>query len=215
MQTNQNRTYKVHIYIITYRNEKSLSTIDSLCKYDKNKEENTLTIHIVGQEDTGKTSLVIRISKNKFESFYIPSINIETTKTRYFNAITNEKKDIVLMTYNFNNFDPHKIKHEDFVFVIFDESNVNSFKNSMKFILDSNNIKYINKERCFFVGNKNDLKTDTFPENKFKSFCIENEIYFYEISVKTSTGVKQLLNKVCTIVSDVKELNLTGLPLKT
>ena len=215
MQTNQNRTYKVHIYIITYRNEKSLSTIDSLGKYEKNKEENTLTIHIVGQEDAGKTSLVIRISKNKFDSFYIPSINIETTKTRYFNPIVNEKKDIVLITYNFNNFDPQKIKHEDFVFVIFDESNITSFENSMKFILDSNNIKNINKERCFFVGNKNDLKTENFPDNQFKSFCIENEIYYYEISVKTSTGVKQLLNKVCTIVSDVKELNLTDIPLKT
>lgn len=180
---------------------KDLSSVDTCLK-----TEEMLTIHIVGNEKTGKTSLVIRLLKNKFDPFYIPSINIETTKFHYSSSTLREKRDIQFLAYNFSLFDMKKIKNDDFIFVFFDESNNDSIDKAMSFISNNNIVNIFNKEKIFLIGNKLDLKTRNFPESKLEKFCKEQGICFYEISVKTNVGIKQLLHRVCGIVSDNSEI---------
>ena len=183
-----------------YKEEKDLSKMETLSKSEK-REEDIITIHIVGKEETGKTSLVIRLCKNKFEPFYIPSIDIEISKLKYSSVKTLEKKEMQFITYNFSLFDITKVKSDDFIFVLFDESNMDSVDKAMLFIIDNNLEHKFNKERLFLIGNKNDLRPYDFPEYKFKQFCLERGIYFYEISVKTFVGIKQLFQRVSSIAS--------------
>ena len=181
---------------------KDLSKMETLSKSEKREDDTTIiTVHIVGKEETGKTSLVIRLCKNKFESFYIPSIDIEISKLKYSSVRTLEKKEMQLITYNYPLFDINKVKNDDFIFVFFDESDIDSIDKAMLFIINNNLTHKFNKERLFLVGNKNDLKTNDFPEYKLKHFCLERGIYFYEISVKTFVGIKQLFKRVSSIAS--------------
>lgn len=191
--------------IITDNNNKDdnkdLSKMETLSKSEKREEDTIITVHIVGKEETGKTSLVIRLCKNKFESFYIPSIDIEISKLKYSSVRTLEKKEMQLITYNYPLFDINKVKNDDFIFVFFDESDIDSIDKAMLFIINNNLDHKFNKEKLFLVGNKNDLKTNDFPDYKLKHFCLERGIYFYEISVKTFVGIKQLFQRVSSIAS--------------
>lgn len=180
---------------------KDLSKMETLSKSEKREDDMITTVHIVGKEKTGKTSLVIRLCKNKFESFYIPSIDIEISKLKYSSVRTLEKKEMQLITYNYPLFDINKVKNDDFIFVFFDESDIDSIDKAMLFIINNNLCHKFNKERLFLVGNKNDLKTNDFPEYKLKHFCLEKGICFYEISVKTFVGIKQLFQRVSRIAT--------------
>lgn len=196
----------------SYKEVKCLSTMDTFSKSEK-REDDILTIHIVGKEETGKTSLVIRLLKNKFDPFYIPSINIETTRLRYSSSTIGEKKEMQFHTYNFSLFDIKKVKNDDFVFVFFDLTNTESIDKAMSFITENNLMNVCNKERMFLVGNKSDLKKiNKLPQNKMESFCTEHGIHFFEISVKTNFGIKHLFYRVCSMVSDnslIKDICLT------
>ena len=126
---------------------KDLSKMETLSKSEKREDDTTIiTVHIVGKEETGKTSLVIRLCKNKFESFYIPSIDIEISKLKYSSVRTLEKKEMQLITYNYPLFDINKVKNDDFIFVFFDESDIDSIDKAMLFIINNNLTHKFNKE---------------------------------------------------------------------
>ena len=155
----------------------------------KNKQEKSILI--LGSEDSGKTSLMIRYFEKKFENFYIPSLNDEINTKLIFG-----KKNFVLTFCVSNNLNINNINSYDCIFVIYDITTPKSFLKA-KEIIDSLIEKQINKT-IFLIGNKIDLKSN-FEEEKekenLKNFFNNqiNNIFF--ISVKNNIGISAMMTK--------------------
>ena len=155
----------------------------------KNKQEKSILI--LGSEDSGKTSLMIRYFEKKFENFYIPSLNDEINTKLIFG-----KKNFVLTFCVSNNLNINNINNYDCIFVIYDITTPKSFLKA-KEIIDSLIEKQINKT-IFLIGNKIDLKSN-FEEEKEKENLKNifnnqiNNIFF--ISVKNNIGISAMMTK--------------------
>ena len=155
----------------------------------KNKQEKSILI--LGSEDSGKTSLMIRYFEKKFENFYIPSLNDEINTKLIFG-----KKNFVLTFCVSNNLNINNINSYDCIFVIYDITTPKSFLKS-KEIIDSLIEKQINKT-IFLIGNKIDLKSN-FEEEKEKENLKNifnnqiNNIFF--ISVKNNIGISAMMTQ--------------------
>ena len=155
----------------------------------KNKQEKSILI--LGSEDSGKTSLMIRYFEKKFENFYIPSLNDEINTKLIFG-----KKNFVLTFCVSNNLNINNINIYDCIFVIYDITTPKSFLKA-KEIIDSLIEKQINKT-IFLIGNKIDLKSN-FEEEKEKENLKNifnnqiNNIFF--ISVKNNIGISAMMTK--------------------
>jgi GTPase SAR1 family protein len=155
----------------------------------KNKQEKSILI--LGSEDSGKTSLMIRYFEKKFENFYIPSLNDEINTKLIFG-----KKNFVLTFCVSNNLNINNINSYDCIFVIYDITTPKSFLKA-KEIIDSLIEKQINKT-IFLIGNKIDLKSN-FEEEKEKENLKNifnnqiNNIFF--ISVKNNIGISAMMTK--------------------
>jgi GTPase SAR1 family protein len=155
----------------------------------KNKQEKSILI--LGSEDSGKTSLMIRYFEKKFENFYIPSLNDEINTKLIFG-----KKNFVLTFCVSNNLNINNINSYDCIFVIYDITTPKSFLKA-KEIIDSLIEKQINKT-IFLIGNKIDLKSN-FEEEKEKENLKNifnnqiNNIFF--ISVKNNLGISAMMTK--------------------
>ena len=155
----------------------------------KNKQEKSILI--LGSEDSGKTSLMIRYFEKKFENFYIPSLNDEINTKLIFG-----KKNFVLTFCVSNNLNINNINSYDCIFVIYDITTPKSFLKA-KEIIDSLIEKQINKT-IFLIGNKIDLKSN-FEEEKEKENLKNifnnqiNNIFF--ISVKNNIGISAMMTQ--------------------
>ena len=151
-----------------------------------------LRIRIIGPKESGKTSFVLRLDQNKFDSFYIPSISQEKTTVK---CVLNGKLQRIMFTVeDIVDFDVHSLSKKEFVFIFFDESTPSSFNEIKTFIETSdilNNFKH--KKDIFIVGNKNDIKSNNLDFSGIEKYCQMKGINFAEISVKTNIGIPKLM----------------------
>ena len=142
------------------KSENNNNNFDTKNVYEK-------SILILGLEDSGKTSLKMRIFEKKFDNYYIPSLNDEiNTKLIYV------KKKFIITFVVSNNTKFNNIDNYDCIFVIYDITNQRSFlkaKEIVNLLIEKN----INKT-MFFIGNKIDLKTNFEEEKEIK----KNKKYF-------------------------------------
>ena len=155
----------------------------------KNKYEKSILI--LGLEDSGKTSLMIRYFEKKFDNFYIPSLNDEINTKFIFG-----KKNFILTFCVSNNLNINIINNYDCIFVIYDITSQKSFLKA-KEIIDSLNENKINKT-IFLIGNKIDLKSnfnDEIEKEKLKKIINNQNINIFFISVKNNLGISAMMSK--------------------
>ena len=165
------------------KSENNNNNFDTKNVYEK-------SILILGLEDSGKTSLKMRIFEKKFDNYYIPSLNDEiNTKLIYV------KKKFIITFVVSNNTKFNNIDNYDCIFVIYDITNQRSFLKA-KEIVNSLIEKQINKT-IFFIGNKIDLKTNFEEEKKkekIKNIFNNQKIHIFFISVKNNIGISAMMN---------------------
>jgi Ras-related protein Rab-5C len=195
------------------QNKNNSLTKSQLKSRDEKEEENNLIkkyeikIVLLGDINVGKTSIVLRYSKNIFKNHYPPTIGgaytqkilllqngilikfhiWDTSGQERFRAMTNlyyRDAQVALLTY--------------------DITNESSF-NSIDFWIQELKYKVENENMILcLVGNKCDVSSD---ERKIstaqgKKFAQENNMIFYETSAKTGEGVTDLF---VTIANKVYE----------
>lgn len=162
-----------------------------------------INVLILGGKGVGKSAFMLKLTKNYFEKYYIPTVMTETRHKRItFNGkqynfrfiipplIQEKKKD----EYN-SIFENAKV-----IFLFYDTTVKGSFEEAKNLLYTSiDNYSHLFTDGIpliAFIGNKIDLPNRKEPKEDIESFCSSNQFKFFEISVKTGNGVLSLLNTI-------------------
>ena len=151
---------------------------------------------VVGDINTGKSSILNRFTKNVFEEHYQSTIGLDFISKNY--TIHNQEVRLVLYDTagqeKFRSLIPMYIREAQIILLIYDISNKNSFDSIPKWFSDILNVK--DDEAVFgLIGNKNDLNDKrevTYEEGK--KLADEKNIIFEEISAKTGNNINELFH---------------------
>ena len=149
---------------------------------------------VVGDQNTGKSSLINRYAKGTFEENYQATIGIDFLSKTIF--IYDQEVRLILYDTagqeKFRSLIPMYIREAQIILLIYDISNKASFSSIPTWFSQILDVK--NDEAVFvLVGNKSDLKDErevTFAEGK--KFADEKNIIFEEVSAKNGNKIDQL-----------------------
>ena len=173
------------------------------------KNEETIKIIILGNSEVGKTSFLIRFTKNKFDETYLATIGID-----YIYRIINiENKLYKLMFYDtageekYKSIPKNHIKNVQGIILMYDITNKKSFDSIIDWISDVKEIKGENFP-MILVGNKIDLnESREVTEEMGYELAEKNQIEFFETSNKDGTNIQDAgLEIVYKILGETESL---------
>ena len=172
------------------------------------KGKNIITIALLGGNEVGKSTFAIKFTENKFEQYYVPSIDIERkNKTISMNKHNYNLKFIVGLggDYDLSKYDKY-FSECDFFLLFYDVSIESSFneleKNINKLLKFFGYYEFsgVKTQNFSLVGNKCDSDTTPkFNTDKIKNFVDKYKIKQYEISVKTAKNINFLITSLVEI----------------
>ena len=149
------------------------------------KPKNYKTILIYGENETGKTSFVLKVCNNKFDVFYIPSFSDEKTNK---SIMLNQKKfELQFIVSN----DTSNIQEADCYLIFYDLTSMASYNYAKNLIIEK--ISKFNYP-IFLIGNKCDLR-NKINLNDLKDFCKDYKCEEFKISIKDYIGISSVLKK--------------------
>jgi len=153
-----------------------------------------LKLIVVGNQGTGKSSILNRFVNETFDENYQATIGLDF----HSKNITIHDQDVRLIIYDtagqekFRSLIPMYIREAQIILFIYDISDKESFDSIPKWIQQVNDV--INKEVVFaLIGNKLDLESNrkvTFEEGK--KLAEKNNYVFQEVSAKTGDNFEKL-----------------------
>ena len=184
------------------------NTDESLSEVSKNEEK--IKIIILGNSKVGKTSFIIRFTKNKFDETYLATIGIDCI----YRIINIENKLYKLMYYDTAGEEKYKsipknyIKNMQGIILMYDITDKSSFDSIIDWISDVKEIKGENFP-MILVGNKIDLnESREVTEEMGYELAEKNQIEFFETSNKDGTNIQEAgLEIVYKILSETKVNN--------
>ena len=184
------------------------NTDESLSEVSNNEE--IIKIIILGDSKVGKTSFIIRFTKNKFDETYLATIGVDY-KDRIINI---ENKLYKLMFYDtageerYKSIPKNHIKNMQGIILMYDITNKLSFDSIIDWISDVKEIKGENFP-MILVGNKIDLnESREVTEEMGYELAEKNQIEFFETSNKDGTNIQEAgLEIVYKILSETKVNN--------
>ena len=151
---------------------------------------------VVGDQNTGKSSILNRFANNNFDDNYQATIGLDFANK---NATIHDQ-EIRLILYDtagqekFRSLIPMYIREAQVILLIFDISNRKSFENIPNWFSEVLNVK--NDEAVFaLIGNKMDLSDNrevTYEEGK--KLANEKNMFFEEMSAKTGKNIMEFFN---------------------
>ena len=156
--------------------------------------KNTYKVALIGDGGVGKTPLVKRWITGKFEHRTISTLGVDVHPVDYKNTRFNVWDCAGLEKFG-GLRDGYYIE-SDFVFVMFDISNEESFKHVKNWVQDVR--KVLPHTKIYIIANKLDMvETGNMTEkqiNKMVDRCVKLEAV--TMSVKNNTNVWEILDKV-------------------
>ena len=153
-----------------------------------------LKLIVVGNQGTGKSSILNRFVNDTFEENYQTTIGLDFQSKN----ITIHDQDVRLIIYDtagqekFRSLIPMYIREAQIILIIYDISDRNSFESIPNWIHEVNEV--INKEVVFaLIGNKIDLEDKrkvTYEEGK--KLAEKNNFVFQEVSAKSGKNFENL-----------------------
>ena len=153
-----------------------------------------LKLIVVGNQGTGKSSILNRFVNETFDENYQATIGLDF----HSKNITIHDQDVRLIIYDtagqekFRSLIPMYIREAQIILFIYDISDKESFDSIPKWMQQVNDV--INKEVVFvLIGNKIDLESSrkvTFEEGK--KLAEKNNYIFQEVSAKTGQNFENL-----------------------
>ena len=187
------------------------NTDESLSEVSKNEEK--IKIIILGNSKVGKTSFIIRFTKNKFDETYITTIGIDCI----YRIINLENKLYKLMFYDtageerYKSIPKNHIKNMQGIILMYDITDKSSFDSIIDWISDVKDIKGENFP-MILVGNKIDLnESREVTEEMGYELAEKNQIEFFETSNKDGTNIQdaglEIVYKILGETESLKENN--------
>ena len=153
-----------------------------------------LKLIVVGNQGTGKSSILNRFVNETFDENYQATIGLDF----HSKNITIHDQDVRLIIYDtagqekFRSLIPMYIREAQIILFIYDISDEESFDSIPKWVQQVNDV--INKEVVFvLIGNKLDLESNrkvTFEEGK--KLAEKSNYIFQEVSAKTGQNFEKL-----------------------
>ena len=188
-----------------------------------NKEMNydeKCQILVIGNSEVGKTSLLIRYTKNNFTMQHLATIGIDHfTKDEEINGL-----NIRIKVWDTAGQERYKSLASSFfrnvqgIILVYDVSNKESF-DDLKIWLDSikSNLGADNTVKKIIIGNKIDLEREV-TKDEAEMYCHKLKIDYYETSAKENVNVRESFLKLVHLILgsklDEKKESLVSLTLR-
>ena len=153
-------------------------------------------ICLLGDSNTGKTSLLTQYCDNNFKESYNNTIGVD------FRVVTLKYKDIISKVHIWDTAGQERFKSiainyfrssHGFIFVydITDEESFDNIEDWIKLATGNTNSIILN----FLVGNKSDKEEERkVDKKKAEEFALKNDLIFLETSAKNDNNVTKLFN---------------------
>ncbi|KAJ6248996.1 ras and ef-hand domain-containing protein [Anaeramoeba flamelloides] len=165
-------------------------------------------IVLLGDSSVGKSSLVFRLSKNRFCENLEPTIgglcviqNIEIgeseVKLKIWDTAGQER---------FHSLTPLYYRGAKGAIIVYDITNSESYKRATDWILELRE----NGEqdaKIVLVGNKIDLERKVVEDTTAQKFADKNDLHFFTTSAKTGEGVNQVFFVLAQLISQMNISN--------
>nr|ABW35318.1 RAB1-like [Gymnochlora stellata]ACF24553.1 Ras-related small GTPase Rab 1 [Gymnochlora stellata] len=168
---------------------------------------------MVGDSGVGKTALAHRFAQDKFEKLDRSTIGVDLR----IKTLKLDEKKVKMQVWDtagqerFRAITQCYYRGADAVVLVFDQTNINSYKNLSRWISD---IAYFAKKNAKIVvcANKADIAEEDAPEAKdILSLFEGNDVHVIETSAKTGKGVKEAFRMAAAgVVEQLREIRGVG-----
>jgi small GTP-binding protein len=180
--------------------EQSKAPVLSLKQILRRSKTFMFKIIIAGDKKVGKTSIVKKITENKFPTEYSPTVGCDFTAKQ----LEIEKKKVRLHFWDFSgsaNFEQMRKElyiDADLAVLVFDLNNPESFKNLEKWRWEIYN-SFSNLQSIIVVGNKSDLERKI-PLEECLKYTQEIKAPYFETSAKLGTNIDEVLKSAAELL---------------
>jgi small GTP-binding protein len=172
------------------------------------RNRNIINVILLGPDESGKSSFVIKLIEGKFSNYYIVTLGTEERSKQFQYKSKKYNINFIVTTGNQQYKCDYTSKYEivDFFLVFYDLTSEKSFLISKTLV--ENEVKdylFLYKNNCsnvFMVGNKYDLKDKQAKTEEISAYCKKQNFQHYEISVKSDYNVSKLINKILETFDD-------------
>ena len=181
-------------------------------------QEKNYKVALMGPSSVGKTSLVLRLSKNTFSEESQPTIGAAFV----LREMKTPSGPIVLSIWDtagqerFKSLVPKYARGSSAIVVVFDLTDNSSLAQAQS-MLDNEQDNYEPDVLWYLVGNKKDGQI-TYSLTNVEEYCKERGIKFMQTSAKTGEGVIEVFQDISDQLTNVKvtevdEVNI-AIPIK-
>jgi len=171
----------------------------------------TFKIMLLGDSSVGKTAFILRFCDNKFEDESITTIGLDT-KTKF---VSHRDKKIQLQIWDtageerFRSIAKSCYKGADGILLMYDVSNISSFKHIKNWINDIENNITVPKDKLalIIVGNKSDLPEEQKKIDNKDREDFENK-YKYKIIETSAKTDKNINESIIALIDKMLDLGL-------
>ena len=167
-----------------------------------------IPIMLLGDTSVGKTSLILRLTGNKFDDNLLSTIGKESFE--YLTRI--QDNDIKMKIWDtsgqerFKSISLNVIKTVEGLILTYSIIKRESFNNLESWITQLKDIIDISKKAIIIVGNKKDMPNRQVTYEEGKNYADKYGFHFFETSAKTGEGIKEafgnIFNQLYTIFED-------------
>ena len=179
-------------------------------KKSKKKEDDnnvySYKVILIGDSLVGKTSLILRFCKDKYEDNSLSTVGIDTQK-KYIKK--NDKK-IELQIWDtageekFRSLAKSSCNQMDGIIFVFDLGVKETFKNIKTWYINLEQMVDFKKVGAVLVGNKSDLESHDITEEKILDYSNQKNMEYIAASAKINVNVNEIFIK---ILDDIMKKN--------
>jgi len=181
---------------------KEIKTINKLKVENLLSGATDINVLLCGEQNVGKSSIVMRYAKKKFDPFYIISIFVEefNIPIKISNKTFNYQFYVTVGNEKYKQNYKELYKKCDVVIFVFDLTN----KKSLEFIKRQKDdvMKFVKNPLVIFVGNKSDLAEREVVFSNVKKYCDDNSIEYFEVSAKSNTHIDRMFYKIADLFNN-------------
>lgn len=167
----------------------------------KDKDITPMTCILIGDSSVGKSCLINRFFKNKFTDKFLTTMGIDKHSKIIKIDNTEYKLDFwdTAGQERYRSLPKKYYQNADGIFILFDVTNEESFKNvqywlgNIKECLGDNNEKLIS---LFLIGNKIDLDNRVISREDAENFSNNLGLKYYETSAKINLNVNEVISRM-------------------
>ena len=175
-------------------------------------------IVVIGDENVGKTSLILRHAENKFKKDYLPTLGVSITSNSF--ELPLRKATVNFSVWDFGGqkyFRRVRLSYyagSQACLIVFDLTNKESFENVLKW--EEEKHKLAGDIITILVGNKNDLVNErVVSREEVTAFANEHGYTYFETSALTGANVRDVFNLLAYKLVDSEARKIEAMEIES